>query len=263
MPGVNITAFVVAHNESHLLPACLKSVSFCNEIILIDLESSDNITEVASSFNVKLFPHPRVAVVEELYCDIAFYATNEWVLIIDPDEEITESLQNDIIKAIDFVHERTGTISVPWQFYFKEKQLKGATWGGISKKTLLVNTNRYLFTGEVHEKGKLKEGYSNFDIKFNGKNYIRHYWMKSYRQLAEKHKRYILKEGERMFNNGTRYSNYKLLKNSANAFRYSYFIKKGYIDGLKGFNLSVFWMWYVFNCWRSLAKYKHSQKQVD
>ncbi len=254
--GNNITAFIVCCNESHLLPKCLESVKFCNEIILVDLESTDNIEDVAKSFNVTLVKHSRVPVVEIVYQRLPELVTNKWVLILDPDEVVTPGLADDIVNTITNIKEDIAVITVPWQFYFKGRKLKGTTWGGILTKMLLINTEGYVFTGKVHDKGFIKQGYLLHQIVFKGANYIQHYWMVSYHQLIEKHKRYILKEGERMFSNGLKYRLSVHIKNSLLAFRYSYLVRKGYKEGLTGLYLSFFWSWYVYSCWKSLFVYQ-------
>ena len=58
---------------------------------------------------------------------------------------------------------------------------------------------------EVHTSIKLKDGYTRRKIHFTGENYNQHLWCTGFKQLLDKHKRYIKGEGESQYNLGNRY----------------------------------------------------------
>ena len=64
-PG--ISAVIVVHNQVDLLENCLKSISkWIDEIIIIDLESTENVKRVADSYKAKYFTHKLVPIVENI-----------------------------------------------------------------------------------------------------------------------------------------------------------------------------------------------------
>ena len=67
VPGVKlpITAIVASRNEALLLPRCLDAVSFCEELIVIDVDSSDDSAEVARNHGAKVVWHSYVPIAEQ------------------------------------------------------------------------------------------------------------------------------------------------------------------------------------------------------
>jgi len=80
--------------------------------------------------------------------------------------------------------------------------------------------------------------------------------MNSYKQLVEKHKRYIKQEGKSRYENGMRIKLRSILKTPYKSFKFCFYIKKAYKDGLLGLFLSFFWMWYSVSAEISLYKYQ-------
>src|SRR5689334_12464375 len=88
-----VSAIVASCNEADLLGECLKSLSFCSEIIVYDLESTDRTREVAESHRARVIAHERVPIVEEIRRESVNVAKFDWMFFLDPDETLTPSLQ--------------------------------------------------------------------------------------------------------------------------------------------------------------------------
>lgn len=87
-----ISACIVCRNEATKLGACLESVAWADEIIVLDLESEDGSAEVARAHGATVLtrtPHP---VVEPLRDEVAERATGTWILALDPDERVLPGL---------------------------------------------------------------------------------------------------------------------------------------------------------------------------
>ncbi len=244
-----ISAMLVGYNEEHLLLNCLNSISFCDEIIYIDLGSKDNSISIAKKYTNHIFTRELVPSGEYIHAEFVNYTKNDWVLFIDPDENVCLELQNEIIKNFEYYNnsDSIGAILVPWIFYFKRHKLKGTTWGGINKKYILANKKRFDFLPITHYGRKLKPEYSTYEIEINNKqsNVLNHYWMPSTSVFLRKHFRYLKKEGIDNYNMGYRFIGFKrLIKLPFKEFKYSFITKKGYRDLLLGFFLSIFWAFY-------------------
>lgn len=259
MKKLPISAVVVSCNEGHLLEECLKSIWFCEELVVIDLMSKDNSLEVANLYADKVISHPVVPVVEYIRAWIKDKVKYNWILFVDPDEVYPECLIKSIADLFSKgISQKISGLEMPWQFHFKQYPLKGTNWGGKQYKEALRHRNRNDFCVDVHRDMNSREGYHTIRIEMNDANAIKHKWMQSYTQLIQKHKRYIKEEGKSLFNYGKRYSVREHYKQVYRAFRYSFLIKKGYLDGKIGFFLSLFWAWYNFAIWNSLKKYESS-----
>jgi glycosyltransferase involved in cell wall biosynthesis len=260
---IPVSAVVVTYNEALFLEACLKSISFCDEIVVIDLGSKDKSVEIAKKYATKVIHHERVPVVEIIHAKIREFVRYEWVLITDPDEVVDKKLQSQLIDLFNNQLTKSqdiGAVIVPWVFYFKNKRLFGTVWGGINKRVLLVNINRFNFSDKVHRGRRLANGYKSFSVKFDETNVVHHYWMSSYKQLIEKHKRYIRQEGKARYDNGLRTKIRKIIKIPFSAFKQCFYVKKGHKDGFVGFFLSLFWSWYSLSAELNLYKYQKKKQ---
>ena len=238
---------VVGYNEEKLLPACLSSLWFCDEIIYTDLNSTDASIDIASQYTDKIFYRQIVPSCEYIQSEIINYTTHEWVVFIDPDEVIDKILGQEIINnfLIWQTNDNIGAIEVPWQFYFKKHKLKGTIWGGLNKKVLMANKKRFEFKPIIHHGRSILPEFEIFQLNFNGKsNVLHHYWMNNWTVFWSKHQRYV--EGDIIYSyeHGRRYSKKEVLFKPLEAFIESFIKKKGYKDYFLGFFLSLFWSYY-------------------
>lgn len=252
---------IVSKDEGHLLRNCLPKLSFCDQLIVVNLKSKDDTIMVAKENGAEVWDHNPVPIVEIIHNWIQKKVQYDWILISDPDEVLTIELQKEIISFFEKIPENVGAIRVPLVFYFKNRALKGTAWGGGQTRIFLVNRNRFHFTPDVHSSRRLNVGYKEYLIPFSGKNVLNHYWMLSYKQLFEKHIRYLKKEGEARYNAEKRTSWKGIVSEPLKSFHYSFFSKKGYLDGGVGLFLSLFWAWYQTLALISLLMFQIKQKR--
>jgi glycosyltransferase involved in cell wall biosynthesis len=255
-----ISAIIVGFNEERLLKNCLASIQFCDEILYFDLGSTDNSVSVAKESGASVTMHEKVLSCEWIHSEFANKTKHEWLLIADPDEVLDITLQQEITDLFknNILTSEIGSVTAPWIFYFKKSRLQGTAWGGINNRILLVNNKRFEFLPYIHLGRKLLNGYKNYTIPFNGTNVVHHFWMQSYKQLIEKHRRYLKNEGIARFKNGQGSSRKTVINEIPNSFIYSFKTKKGYLDGFKGIFLSLLWTWY-----QSMAQYKLYRHQKN
>ena len=97
---MGISAVVLTHNNEDTLASALASVAFCDEVIVIDDHSTDKTRSIAEKSGALVYTH-------ELGGNFAAQrnfglskAQGEWVLFVDSDEEVPESLAREIKEAI-------------------------------------------------------------------------------------------------------------------------------------------------------------------
>ncbi len=84
-----ISLCMIVKNEEFFLPKCLDSVKdFVDEIIIVDTGSTDRSVEIAKRYNAKTYHHPWENNFSKARNYSLKYATCDWILILDADEEL-------------------------------------------------------------------------------------------------------------------------------------------------------------------------------
>jgi hypothetical protein len=253
---MNIAAFIVGFNDEKKIKNCLERLSWCDKIFYYDMGSHDNSVEIAKNYatEIKIIPKfSYVELVHEKYCD---EIDCDLILLIDPDEVMTLEMEQETMIALNnFDLNKHSELRANMYYYFKNKRLKGTFWGGLYSSRFIYNKKFIRFTGKVHN-GIQVSNDNPLYYKWNNSSYVKHYWTLGWLHLFNKHKRYLKAEGSSMFARGLKYSTKLQLKETLNAFYFSFWAKKGIRDGLIGFLLSLFWMWYTFKRWDDLRKFE-------
>ena len=90
-----VSVTIIAWNEEDRLKACLESVGWADEIIVIDAESTDKTVQVAREFTDEIWvrPWPGFAAQKNFALEVA---EGEWILSLDADERVTPELRSRI-----------------------------------------------------------------------------------------------------------------------------------------------------------------------
>lgn len=94
-----ITGIVITKNAEEMIADCLDSLSFCDEIVVVDNESTDRTGDIAEKMGAKVFKHDSKDFSEARNLGLS-KASGESVVYIDSDERITNELANEIKNKI-------------------------------------------------------------------------------------------------------------------------------------------------------------------
>jgi glycosyltransferase involved in cell wall biosynthesis len=103
---------VVCQNEAAHIEACLASVAWCDEIVVIDGGSTDDTVARARPFGVRLITHPWPGYRAQKQFALD-HATSEWVLNVDADERVTNELAFEIRRALATVPDDVDGFRMP------------------------------------------------------------------------------------------------------------------------------------------------------
>jgi tetratricopeptide (TPR) repeat protein len=96
-----ISLCMIVKNEEKFLPDCLKTVEgLVDEIIIVDTGSTDRTMEIAREYKAKIYEHPWQNDFSLHRNQSISYATCDWILILDADEELDPTEHNIIRMAI-------------------------------------------------------------------------------------------------------------------------------------------------------------------
>lgn len=107
-----ISVAIVTYNEANQLARCLRSVhSWADEVVVIDLGSTDASVHIAKAYGCRVVTHTHVTHVE-LVRDFAIaQCQGGWILVLDPDEWLPHSLKR-ILSAYAATHTE-GSLNIP------------------------------------------------------------------------------------------------------------------------------------------------------
>ncbi|MGN6454051.1 MAG: glycosyltransferase family 2 protein, partial [Steroidobacteraceae bacterium] len=91
-----LSACIITFNEADRIEACVRSVDFCDEILVVDAHSSDRTRELAAARGARVIERdwPGYRSQKQFAVDSA---RHDWVLCLDADERVSEQLRGEIL----------------------------------------------------------------------------------------------------------------------------------------------------------------------
>ena len=94
-----ITAVILSKNEQKTISGCMRSLGFCDEILVIDDFSVDKTREIAKTFGAEVIRHKLGNFSHQRNFALGL-AKNSWVLFVDADEVVPKALAEEITKTL-------------------------------------------------------------------------------------------------------------------------------------------------------------------
>jgi glycosyltransferase involved in cell wall biosynthesis len=151
---MKISAIILAGNRENIITGCLKTLTWVDEIVLVDLNIKDKTLEIAEKYQVKVVKSAGQYDFSLWRNQGAKAAKGKWLLYIDTDERITKKLKDEIKAVIKTSEKDIGGYKIPRKNYFLGKWFK-TDWPDyqvrLIKKDCLQN-----WEGKIHETPKIK-----------------------------------------------------------------------------------------------------------
>lgn len=154
---MKISGVVIAKNAENLVADCLESLSFCDEIIVVDAGSDDRTREVAERLGASVFEH-KSQDFSKLRNFGLQKAKGEWILYVDTDERVTRELVHDIKyqvankQSLSLRDGKYKDIIAAFKVRRKNFYLGNHEWPHIEKiERLFKKTHLKGWQGEIHE----------------------------------------------------------------------------------------------------------------
>jgi glycosyltransferase involved in cell wall biosynthesis len=255
---LRFSGVVVTYNDCTHLSECLSHLSFCDELVVVDLGSSDDSIQIAEHFNARIVRHEWVPMVEIVRQFAVDQASNNWIVFMDPDLIFPAQLI-DRVKSLILSNDGLASITIPYRNHFLNHPIKYGRWGGIVSYPAVMHRQRVELYTQLHLGFGIKPGWQTMDINTGCEiDYIRHYWADSWDHFFKKHRRYFDTEGQSGFKSGWRFSWPKNILGTVGAVFESLVWKKGFLDGWIGVQLSFLWGWYIWHKWQAVRRYQNS-----
>lgn len=152
-----ISGIVLTRNEEPVIEDCLKSISWVDELIIVDHCSNDKTLLIAKKYQPqKIIKAPEKSSFSQRRNLGAKAATGEWLLYVDADERVTPELKKEILdiisqKSVDF-----NTYAIPRKNIRLTKVLYHGGWWPDYVLRLIRKDSLEKWEGELHEQPKIK-----------------------------------------------------------------------------------------------------------
>jgi glycosyltransferase involved in cell wall biosynthesis len=234
---MKISATIITWNEEANIRDACESLSWADEIIVVDSGSTDKTREVAADCGARIINNewPGFAVQKQFAAE---QSRNDWVFSLDADERVSEELKSTVAKLSEQPEEQLADgYRIPRRSYYQGRWIKGGGWYPDWQLRLYRKSRGRWEPRHIHESVKLEPGASV--EKLSGD--ILHY---SVRDSAHHHRmigeRYAPLAARQMFEEGRQTSALKIATAAPSAFVSSFILKGGFRDGLAGISIASF-----------------------
>ncbi|WP_271855701.1 glycosyltransferase family 2 protein [Patiriisocius marinus] len=221
-----LTVIIPTYNEAAYIIDALKSVAFADEIILIDSFSDDETVALAKPLVTKVlerkfdnFSGQKNAALQ--------HATGDWVLFLDADERVTQSLEQEIKATI--ANPKHGGYKINFPHYYMNRFL----YSHSDDVLRLVKREGASYSGKVHEKLTCEGSIGKLE------NKMLHYTYKGLTNYITKKESYAWYQAEQLYNKGKKATLFHFFFKPIYRFFSSFILKGGFKDGVPGLTVAA------------------------
>lgn len=254
--AINLSAVILAKNEEKNIERCIKSVQFCSEIIVIDDNSTDSTVNIAQRYNAKIIPHKITDSFSNQRNYAFHFATGEWVLFIDADEEVSKELQNEIIEVLTDPPKDKKKITA---YYLKRRDY---WWSRELKYGEITSARNRGFIRLMKKKsgkwmGFVHEVFVPNNYTSHLQHYLNHYPHQTVAEFLSDINRYSSMRARELYSEGVHTNIFQIILYPLLKFKWNYFIKLGFLDGAAGFAYAFFMSFHSFLVRAKLYQYRN------
>ena len=221
-----LTVIIPSYNEQDNIERCLKSVSWADEILLVDSFSTDRTLEIARKFTDRILQHEYYNSAAQKNWAIP-QAGHDWVLLVDCDETVSKPLGDEIRQLLRYDPPKDGY----WIFrnnYLMGKRVKFSGWGRDSVLRLFRKDLARYDEKRVHAEIRLERSGSL-------KERLEHDSISSISAWVEKINRYSSWKAEDKYEKKVRAPVLHLIFRPPIRFIKDFIFRLGIADGWRGF----------------------------
>ncbi|MCX7877437.1 MAG: glycosyltransferase family 2 protein [Ignavibacteria bacterium] len=228
-----ISVIIITYNEEGNIRDCLDSVSWADEVIVVDSGSTDRTLSIVSEFanariiNCRDLPYgiKRNLGIES--------AKGDWILWLDADERISDELRGEIIKVITS-DDSAEAYRIKRKSFFINKFIKHCGWYPDYTLRLFSKVTGIRFSEHLVHELPVYRGHTG-----NLKGEIIHYTDKTFEHYTDKMNNYTTLSAEEFKLQGKKSGKTDIIFRPVFTFIKMYFLKLGFLDGYTGLILCI------------------------
>lgn len=221
-----LSVTIICKNEEKNIGDCLRSVSWADEIIVVDSGSTDKTLEIANKYTDKVISREWTGYTSQRNFAIN-EAKNEWIFPLDADERCTIELKDEILSVINNPNTSENGFRIPRKSFFLNHWLKHSGWYPGYQMRLFRKEKSSVADRLVHE-GYEVEGKTGIL-----KGDILHYTVSSISDYMSRVNHYSTLQAQEKSERG-KVNFADLFLRPFAAYLQQYFLKGGILDGIPG-----------------------------
>lgn len=252
---MKLSVIIITKNEAVNIQACLKSVEFAGERIVVDSGSTDGTTDIARAAGatvIETTDWPGFGPQKQRALDAA---KGEWVLSLDADERISDDLRDEILMAI--TQSQHDAYLLPRLSSFCGHFIRHGGWYPDYILRLFRRGSADFSKDMVHERVIPHHAASIKKLPFP----IVHYSYRDDSDVLRKLEHYSSLGAKQAFAAGKRGGFGKVISHSAFAFIRTYIFKAGFLDGLPGLMVAIMAAEYTYHKYIKLMQLSSQEQQ--
>ncbi|MGH8544810.1 MAG: glycosyltransferase family 2 protein [Gammaproteobacteria bacterium] len=237
MPSVS--AILVCFNEEGNIGACLESLGWCDEIVVVDSFSTDRTVEICRQYTDRVIQREWAG-----YRDQKAFAhsqaRNDWVLLLDSDERLSPELSQEIRQALSQDKDKYSGYSMPRMVFYLGRWWRRGGWYPDYKVRLFRRERGSWGGSDPHEKiivhGKVRRLHSP----------IYHFSYRNIDDHLQRINKFTTTSSYELRKKGTRWRATDAVARPMFRFFRSYILERGFLEGFGGLYVAVTAAVYVF-----------------
>ncbi len=227
MEKIPVTCVVITRNEEENILECLKSARECDELIVLDDESSDKTRDIAAGIADSVVV--RRMDIEGRHRNYGYsLARNKWVLSLDADERLSPELVSEMRDIIKRGTEHAA-LTIPIKTYIGDHWIRHGGWYPAPKVRLFLKDKFKYEEAEVHPRVFIEGSCGHL------KGDIVHYSYRDFHDFFASLNNQTTLEARKWFKERRKIGFLKMYRKFLDRFLKSYVLKGGYKEGLIGF----------------------------
>jgi (heptosyl)LPS beta-1,4-glucosyltransferase len=229
----DLSVAIITRNEADNIAACVGSVAFADDIVVVDSGSSDQTVAIATGLGCRVFhnPWPGFARQKQFAVDRCLH---DWVLVLDADERIPHETAEAVTGLLGSADVQAVGMSLLRKNYFHGRWMRRCGWWP-DRVLRVVNRKKGRFSDHaVHESWQTDGPVIDLNLA------IDHTSFRCYSDLVDKMERYSSLAAAEKFAAGETAAWWTPIAHGLWMFIQCYGIKGGILAGFDGFMISLF-----------------------